>query len=175
MASFVSTFREKYRVRSPLRHQRSESSSPQVKAGLNSRQDRREEIFTSGDMYGLRLLYEPSAPARPLVDIIFIHGLTGNPFDTWYHSQRNIYWPIDLLSKDIPNSRIMAFGYDSDVAKFLGPVSQNTIRNHASTFLGDLAALRADDVTVSILRSSSSVDNLAGNRKSPFTWFMIMC
>ncbi len=75
------------------------------------------------------------------MDIIFIHGLTGSSYHTWV-SNTGVYWPTDLLPHDIPDTRIMAFGYDADVTRFVGPVSQNSVRDHASDLVGDLAAIR---------------------------------
>jgi hypothetical protein len=114
--------------------------------GPTSCQISQEDLFPGGQIYGLRVLHEP---AEPLADIIFVHGLTGNSFGTWWEAKSGIYWPIQLFSKDVPNTRIMAFGYDADVTKFLGPVGQNNIRDHASNLLGDLAARRAEDNSVS--------------------------
>lgn len=105
----------------------------------------REQLFPNGQIYGLRILYEP---AEPLVDIVFVHGLTGNSYDTWLEPESQTYWPVHLLSKDVPDARIMAFGYDADVTKFLGPVSQNNLRDHATGLLGRLAAVRGKDDSV---------------------------
>jgi pimeloyl-ACP methyl ester carboxylesterase len=81
-------------------------------------------------------------------DIIFIHGLTGDSHDTWV-SNTGVYWPTQLLAKDLPNCRIMTFGYDADVVKLLGPVSQNRVRDHAADLIGDLASIRGPDNTTS--------------------------
>ncbi|TGO16296.1 hypothetical protein BPAE_0505g00010 [Botrytis paeoniae] len=48
------------------------------------------------------------------VDIIFIHGLTGNREKTWT-GKYGIFWPKDLLSKDIPDARIWSWGYDANI------------------------------------------------------------
>ena len=61
-----------------------------------------------------------------------------------------IYWPATLLSCDIPNSRILSFGYDADVLNFWTPTSQNRIGNHASTMLGGLTHLREESDTVGL-------------------------
>jgi len=90
----------------------------------------------------LRVLHNP---AEPLVDIIFVHGLTGDSYNTWLEAESGIYWPVHLLSKDVPDARIMTFGYDADVTKFLGPVSQNNLCNHASALLKELAAVQSED------------------------------
>jgi hypothetical protein len=105
-----------------------------------------EDLFPNNQIHGLRVLYQPP---NPLVDIIFVHGLTGDSYNTWLQPTSGIYWPVQLLSKDISDARIMTFGYDADVTKFLGPVGQNNLRDHASNLLAELAARRAEDNSVS--------------------------
>jgi hypothetical protein len=108
--------------------------------------DLKEKLFSKHHVYGLRVLHSPE---KPLFDIIFVHGLTGNSFDTWLDKNANIYWPVDLLAKDIEDARILAFGYDADVTKFIGAVGKNNIRDHASSLSKGLADLRADGASVS--------------------------
>jgi hypothetical protein len=115
-----------------------------------------QDLFPKKQIYGLRVLHEPP---KALVDIVFIHGLTGNSYDTWLEMKSGIYWPTQLLSKDVPDARIMTFGYDADVMKFLGPVGQNNIRDHALNLLGDLAARRAKDESVGSSLSCNRVIN----------------
>ena len=105
----------------------------------------RERLFPTGLIYGLRVLHKP---AEPLVDVILVHGLTGGSYNTWLEADSEIFWPVHLLSKDVPDARIMAFGYGADVTRFLGPVSQNNLREHASALLGELAAVRSQDDSV---------------------------
>ena len=105
-----------------------------------------EDLFPDNQIHGLRVLYQPP---NPLVDIVFVHGLTGDSYNTWLQPTSGIYWPVQLLSKDISDARIMTFGYDADVTKFLGPVGQNNLRDHASNLIAELAARRAEDNSVS--------------------------
>ena len=70
-----------------------------------------------------------------------MHGLTGSTQSTWL-DKSGVYWPIDLLGKDIRDARILAFGYDADVVNFWNPASQNRIGNHAENLLGALSRLR---------------------------------
>ena len=98
-----------------------------------------ERLFPGGHTYGARVLHEP---ADPLLDIVFVHGLKGHPFRTWFEPDKQVYWPTQLLSKDIPEARILTFGYDADVTKFLGPVSQSDLRDHAHSLVNDLANVR---------------------------------
>ncbi|KAM0554809.1 hypothetical protein ACHAPJ_006542 [Fusarium lateritium] len=50
-----------------------------------------------------------------LVDIVAIHGLGGHPFKTWREKEGQHLWLRDSLPVQIPQARIMTFGYDSTV------------------------------------------------------------
>jgi hypothetical protein len=106
-----------------------------------------QELFPGKQHYGLRVLHRPSGPVSG--DVVFIHGLTGNSYDTWV-SRGGVYWPTQLLARDFPDARIMTFGYDADVTRLLGPVSQNNVRDHAANLIADLAAIRAQDGSVGV-------------------------
>lgn len=110
------------------------------------------ELFPHNQVYGLRVLYTPPSP---LIDIIFTHGLTGHPYSTWA-AGTDTFWPTQLLPRDIPNARILSFGYDADVMRFFGPVGQNSVREHAGSLISDLAAVRAEDDSVIQYSTSSS-------------------
>ena len=104
-----------------------------------------EALFPRSKIYGIRVLHNP---LDPVVDIVFLHGLNGRPDKTFLHKEAGIYWPVHLLSRDIPRGRILTFGYDADVARFLGPVGQNTLEDHASNLVNDLARVRPGGVSV---------------------------
>jgi protein SERAC1 len=87
--------------------------------------------------------------------IVFVHGLTGGQTTTWTAEGAKATWPELLLSDDIPEARISAFGYDADVVKFLGQTSQNKIGQHANNLLSDLADMRFDSNTVSTISRKS--------------------
>ncbi|KAK7688526.1 hypothetical protein QCA50_008064 [Cerrena zonata] len=55
-----------------------------------------------------------------------------------------MFWPRDLLGKDVKNIRIISWGYDSDVMKVFSSSSQDTIVGHAETLLTDIDSLRTD-------------------------------
>ena len=99
---------------------------------------------------GLRVLLEPR---DSVVDVIFIHGLTGSSHKTWFHSDSGVYWPVDLLGQDMPTARILSFGYDADIYRLLGRASGrasvNSLSDHAEALLGDLYELRVNDHSVS--------------------------
>jgi hypothetical protein len=69
---------------------------------------------------GLNLLY---APAEPLLDFIFVHGLGGGSRKTWSKTNSaKDYWPQEWLPNDpaFSNVRIHSFGYASEWVKGKG-------------------------------------------------------
>lgn len=95
------------------------------------------------ERYGISVVAEPERPSLCDVDVVCVHGLMGHPFDTWFNDGGEFYWPAELTN-DIPNARVMTFGYDADPQSFLGQVSQNTLGDHARSLLQDLERERAD-------------------------------
>lgn len=100
-----------------------------------------EELFPGGTL-GITVLYTPPK-LKPLVDIVLIHGLSGHSYTTWLDKRSGTFWPFDLLRKDVPNARIMTFGYDVDPANFV--TAQGDLRDHAQTLLCELARERKVD------------------------------
>ncbi|KAH6651315.1 NACHT and WD domain protein [Chaetomium tenue] len=65
---------------------------------------------------GLRIV---STSPRPLVDLIFVHGLRGGSIKTWRKGEDpNRFWPQSWLPQEpgLENVNIHSFGYDSDWA-----------------------------------------------------------
>ena len=93
-----------------------------------------------GQNYGIKVLHDGGAGA--CVDIVFVHGLTGNAYDTWLYKETGVYWPEDLLKQDLPDTRILSYGYDADIVKFWDPVSNSRLSNHAEKLVGDLVRER---------------------------------
>lgn len=108
-----------------------------------------EDAFeTETQSEGLKELY--SGGAEPVVDICFVHGLTGNRIETWKAANREDPWPQDLLSKEIPNARILTFGYDAYIVKSgFATASRNRLIDHATKLLVALQGLRWKTKTVS--------------------------
>ncbi|KAL9041630.1 MAG: hypothetical protein Q9214_004041, partial [Letrouitia sp. 1 TL-2023] len=76
--------------------------------------------------------------------IIFVHGLTGSQLSTWTAPGSTAAWPSLLLSDDIPDARISAFGYDADVVNLLGSAGQNRIKHHARNLLRGITDMWLD-------------------------------
>lgn len=76
-----------------------------------------------------------------VVDICFVHGLTGDRLGTWTASGQATPWPQTLLPPRLGKARILTYGYD---AYILRPVaSTNRLIDHAANLLNDLTTDRA--------------------------------
>ncbi|MEM9359171.1 MAG: ABC-three component system protein [Pseudomonadota bacterium] len=53
-------------------------------------------------------------PEHAILDVIFVHGLTGDPVKTW--ASKAGYWP-DWVAEDHPNVRVCTFGYPASKFK----------------------------------------------------------
>ncbi|MCJ1403611.1 hypothetical protein MMC11_006834 [Xylographa trunciseda] len=86
--------------------------------------------------FGLKTLIDPGDSVA-LVDIVFIHGLTGRWDETWTCTEggTSVFWPKDLLPGDIGNARIFSFGYDADAVNLRHRVSNETVSHHADSLL----------------------------------------
>ena len=89
-----------------------------------------------------------------------MHGLTGSQLSTWTAPGATAPWPSLLLSDDIPDARISAFGYDADVVNLLGPAGQNRIRHHARNLLRGIADMWLDTGVVSLSEQRSRTADL---------------
>ncbi|KAK7177280.1 hypothetical protein PSPO01_16676, partial [Paraphaeosphaeria sporulosa] len=101
---------------------------------------RSKKMFPSG----IKLLHEGQ---NSIIDLIFIHGLTGDREKTWKAKSETNPWPKTLLPSKVPNARVLTFGYDAHVADWRGMVSKNRIGNHAMNLLAAVATYREDDDT----------------------------
>ena len=69
-----------------------------------------------------------------------MHGLRGNRYKTW--TSGDTFWPRDLLAKSMKNVRIITYGYDADIVRFLGKASANISLQHAENLIQDLHNIR---------------------------------
>ncbi|MCJ1279947.1 Kinesin light chain 3 [Puttea exsequens] len=56
------------------------------------------------------------ATTTPSIDIVAVHGLGGDAITTWTHPKSNAFWLKDFLPQQIPDARIMTFGYNAKAA-----------------------------------------------------------
>ncbi|KAM0255136.1 hypothetical protein ACHAQJ_006059 [Trichoderma viride] len=91
--------------------------------------------------YGLKELVSQPPERRDAVDIIAIHGLNGHPEKTWTDMTTKANWlcDIDCLPKDVPNARILSFGYNS--ASYFSRADAD-VQDFASELLAAIKARR---------------------------------
>ncbi|KAL4865491.1 hypothetical protein BDV12DRAFT_174619 [Aspergillus spectabilis] len=95
-------------------------------------------------------LEEVHTPAgSPLIDFVFVHGLnprarSDHPFQTWTH-ENGTFWPRDYLPRDIPNTRVFVYGYNSTVTDSR-TMSTASIKDHADTLLNLLDIERQEQM-----------------------------
>jgi protein SERAC1 len=87
---------------------------------------------------GLLTLHEPS---EAIVDLVFVHGLSGDREKTWASGDESGCWPKERLPAEVPKARILTFGYDAYITRS-GGVSKNKIRDHARDLVNQLANAR---------------------------------
>ena len=58
----------------------------------------------------------PSLCSNVYSSIVAVHGLCGDPFETWTEEISGKLWLRDFLPSQVPNTRIISYGYDSSVA-----------------------------------------------------------
>ena len=63
---------------------------------------------------GLKVWYEPPAGKHSL-DLVFVHGLTGDRQRTWTQPHASEPWPKSILPRHFPEARILTHGYDAYV------------------------------------------------------------
>ncbi|CZR60693.1 uncharacterized protein PAC_10589 [Phialocephala subalpina] len=113
------------------------SAGPTIRLGTASAAQQTVDLYSTEGDTGIRVIADPTDAT---LDIVFVHGLTGNRDKTWTHSN-GVFWPQEI-AEDIPTARIMTFGYDADVVKLWGIAGSNTLRNHGKNLAFDISDQR---------------------------------
>lgn len=115
----------------------SETSSIIEKQPAQTTQSSSRTLNRTGK-YGLFLLSPQSGTAEVeetfSLDIVALHGITGDAYDTWTH-ENGTFWLRDFLPKEFPGARIFSFGYPAEVFCTLG---MGDLDSFARSLLEDL-------------------------------------
>jgi hypothetical protein len=98
----------------------STSASPDIRVGSKpSSDDLVDNPSSIGQRFGLFPLKADDTDSHPLsptyhLDIIALHGLNGNAFNTWTNKNKKL-WLKEFLPRSLPGARVYTFGYDSAI------------------------------------------------------------
>lgn len=95
--------------------------------------------------YGLTILVDQPPGQTNSVDIVAIHGLNGHREGTWTDGSSGVNWlaHADCLHNDIPDARVLTFGYNS--ASYFSRSDAN-IQDFASELLAAIKSSRRSSV-----------------------------
>jgi len=101
-------------------------------------------VDDSTEKHGLFLIHLPNPASDEeerlgyAFDIVAVHGITGNAYDTWTHSNKT-FWLKDFLPKDFPGARVFSYAYPADV---FCTFATGSIRSFARSLLEGLRGER---------------------------------
>ncbi|KAK6432725.1 hypothetical protein LTR95_011106 [Oleoguttula sp. CCFEE 5521] len=82
-----------------------------------------------------------AVPRDAIVDIIFVHGLTGDRIDTW--TTTKLFWPKHCLQHSFPQARIFTHGYNANIRS----KGTGIIQDFARDLLHGIHNYRSEDET----------------------------
>ncbi|KAM5342908.1 hypothetical protein ACJ41O_013874 [Fusarium nematophilum] len=91
---------------------------------------------------GITPLYEDQNGAE--VDVIAVPGLGSHALGSWKSPNSDDVWLRDFLPKDVPNIRVLLYGYDTVLP---GSLSKQSIEDLGGALLEQIIAFRARDET----------------------------
>ncbi|CAG7850798.1 SubName: Full=Related to kinesin light chain {ECO:0000313/EMBL:CCA76343.1}; Flags: Fragment [Serendipita indica DSM 11827] len=110
---------------------------------------------------------ELSPGTDPVVDIVAIHGLDGHREETWT-TDDGILWLRDLLPSNLPNARILSYGYDADTQS-KECVSTQTMRRHAEGLAQALSRQRTHAPRRPIIFVAHNIGGIV------LKWALVIC
>jgi hypothetical protein len=103
------------------------------------------------DKYGLFLLTPQASQTEVLeaeeaflLDIVAVHGIAGDAYDTWTHANGK-FWLRDFVPEEFPGARVFSFGYDAEV--FFSR-SEGNIESYARSLLDGLTRERMEEKVI---------------------------
>ncbi|KAA8913656.1 hypothetical protein FN846DRAFT_929114 [Sphaerosporella brunnea] len=102
-------------------------------------EDMSVDLVVDCDFLGMTPLYSAE---NPTVDIIAVTGLAGHAYGSWKSRTQNQMWLRDFLPSDLPNVRILTFGYDSTLRD---STSTGSIQQFSRAFLDGVNSERTGE------------------------------
>lgn len=127
------------------------------------------------DSLGLELVHTCS---KPLMDLIFVHGLGGTSRGTWsWKRERKNFWPAWLSQQeDLNKSRIFTFGYNAELS---GQDTPLTILDFAKDLLFQMKTYSdgggASEQTIGQVSIIETVRNTNNSKTSHRTLWYSLC
>ncbi|KAK8097440.1 hypothetical protein PG984_016579 [Apiospora sp. TS-2023a] len=136
----------------PVVTQRLHVSTPPLEsmsatAAIYAKPPSAEETDERLERFGLFRMQNPrcspinTPDRRYQVDIVAIHGITGDAYNTWKSPSGGL-WLQDFLPEDLPGARVYSYGYDADV---FFTKSTGNVETFARTLLENLKQEVSDD------------------------------
>ncbi|KAI8631689.1 hypothetical protein F5Y19DRAFT_424569 [Xylariaceae sp. FL1651] len=95
----------------------------------------RERVLHSADGRGPCILYDGAQPGDGGIDIIFVHGLFGSRLTSF--SKGGVCWIRDLLGQDVPNARVISWGWTNTLG------TGDAFTGQAESLLADVSRIRS--------------------------------
>jgi len=117
---------------------RSDTNPPHLESSPSKR--RRADSLTDGPSV--------DSPRPPKLSRLLSSSFrrSDSSYDRDPATKRNIYWPRDLVPNTLPNTRVLTYGYDTNVrSRLVGPISKNTVGDHGWELLCALGDARRED------------------------------
>ncbi|TVY82132.1 Ankyrin-2 [Lachnellula suecica] len=99
----------------------------------------REGVVVDKDFFGFTPMNTPQTPI--IADIVAVTGLAANAYGSWASDLEHM-WLRDMLPMDIPNARILIYGYDSHLE---ASQSYSGLSGFSTPFARALDDIRAHD------------------------------
>ena len=113
--------------------------SVEISESVHSSESDADQALTFDTHFkGLTALNTPRS-TKEAVDCVAVCGLGGHAFGSFKEKGTSYMWLRDSLPKDLPNIRILLYGYESELD---GSDSNQNVSVIADSFIGHLRALR---------------------------------
>ncbi|KAK4141525.1 vegetative incompatibility protein HET-E-1 [Dichotomopilus funicola] len=139
MEGILSLLNKRKTPHSPFQETSRPSTPPNPQAHTNTDTGPSENTPIPSFPDGVKVLHDC---ADAIVDICFVHGLTGDRESTWTAEGQSTPWPKTLLPPKLEKARILTYGYDAYIVR-KGVASSNRLIDHATNLLNDLTTDRA--------------------------------